>query len=265
MKKILIISLWSLLGIGLITAMTFAGKAHLHRVCPKVNIVIDRKCSDIFLDEDHVLKLLSDHHANPVGKQIADIDVPAIEKLMLNHPAVESGEVFMDVDGTLNIHLHQRKAVARILTSSGESYYFDDRGFLMPLSDECTAPVLLFNGNFNDTYASAYETPFDKSDPDSVFETPTKLDDIWQITKKLQEDSLLRSQIVQVYFTNEKGFELVPRIGKQIIILGDVNELGEKLKKLDVFYREGMVRTGKWNEYSVINLEYKNQVVCTKK
>src|SRR5204863_3006814 len=45
------------------------------------------------------------------------------------------------------------------------------------------------------------------------------------------------------------------------IVFGDANEAEEKLKKLKLFYKEIMIKAG-WNNYSVINLQYKNQVVA---
>jgi hypothetical protein len=32
-----------------------------------------------------------------------------------------------------------------------------------------------------------------------------------------------------------------------------------------MFYTEGLNKTDGWNKYSIINIKYKNQVVCTKK
>jgi cell division protein FtsQ len=39
----------------------------------------------------------------------------------------------------------------------------------------------------------------------------------------------------------------------------------EKFEKLHTFYLQGLNTTGSWNKYSVINLKFKNQIVCTKK
>jgi hypothetical protein len=54
---------------------------------------------------------------------------------------------------------------------------------------------------------------------------------------------------------------MIPKIGKQLIVFGDGNEAEEKLKKLKLFYKEIMVKAG-WDNYSVINVQYKNQVVA---
>lgn len=265
MKKILIISFWVLLTAGLIALMSFAVRMHSERKCEKVNISITRKNADLFLKQENVAALLSDKGKMPYGQTISSIDVPSLEKLLLTHPAVESGEVFISVSGDVNIMLKQRRAIVRLMTASGESYYIDDRGYPMPCSEEYTAPVLFVNGNFTDTYAANYHNSLDRYPLDSALNTPSILDDVWQLAKRIDADTFFRAQIVQVNYNPQKGLVLIPRIGNQAIILGDVQDLDDKLRKLYLFYREGLSRTGKWDEYSLIDLQYKNQIVCTQK
>ena len=64
---------------------------------------------------------------------------------------------------------------------------------------------------------------------------------------------------------NEKEFELYPAIGNHKIIFGEAKDIAEKFEKLKLFYNEGLNKTDNWNKYAVVNLKYKNQVVCTKK
>lgn len=265
MKKILIISFWVLLSVGLVTLMGFAVNMHGNRKCEKVSISVSRKNADLFLKEEDVTKLLEDKGKMPYGQPISAINVPVLEKLLLTHPAVESGEVFISVSGNVNIRLNQRRAIVRIINSTGESYYIDDRGYLMPTSDEYTAPVLLVNGSFADTYAANYHYSLDRYSLDSALHTKGILDDVWQIAKRIDADTFFRAQIVQIHITPEKGMVLIPRIGRQAIILGDVQDADDKLRKLFLFYREGISRTGKWEDYSMIDLQFKNQIVCTKK
>ena len=62
----------------------------------------------------------------------------------------------------------------------------------------------------------------------------------------------------------DEEMELVPRVGNHTILFGDEKEMDEKFSKLFLFYKEGLSKQG-WNKYNVINLKYKDQVVCTKK
>jgi cell division protein FtsQ len=265
MKKIIMISLWSIFTVGIVLLMSFAGKEHSKRICTKPNIVIEQKDAQQFLKEEDILKLLADHNKMPEGKEMSTIDIPSLEKLILTHPAVESAEVYMTIGGEVNIHIKQRRVIARIMNLANESYYIDDRGMLMPWSEEYTAPVILVNGFFADSYGAMYNQSLDKVNADTAIKTSTVLDDIWQVTKRIDADTFLHAQMIQLYVSPDKGLELIPRIGNHVIVLGDISDLDEKFKKLMIFYHDGLERTGNWNDYSYIDLQYKNQIVCTKK
>jgi cell division protein FtsQ len=58
--------------------------------------------------------------------------------------------------------------------------------------------------------------------------------------------------------------ELIPRAGDFRIVLGTLDDYEKKLRKFSVFVEKGLNVVG-WNRYSVINLSYDKQVVCTKK
>ena len=73
----------------------------------------------------------------------------------------------------------------------------------------------------------------------------------------------LKVLVDEIYVDKSGDFELVPKIGNQLIIFGKPENLEEKFKKLLVFYRQGLNKTG-WNKYNVINIKYRNQVVCSK-
>ncbi len=265
MKKIIIVSLWIIFGVGVIFVMGFAEKIHAKRLCEKLNISIERQNEDLFIKEEDVSKLLSDHNELPTGKELSQINVNELENLILSHPAVESCDVFISVGGDVSINLKQRKTIARITNLGSESYYFDSRGKLMPWSDEYTSPVLFVNGYFMENYAANYMKQFDTYDADSAMHTVTLLDDVWQISKRIEADTFLNAQIVQIYITADRQFQMIPRVGDHLINLGDISDLDEKLHKLIIFYKDGLNRTGSWTDYSLIDLQYKNQIVCTKK
>jgi cell division protein FtsQ len=54
-------------------------------------------------------------------------------------------------------------------------------------------------------------------------------------------------------------------VGNHKIIFGKAENIAEKFNKLKLFYTEGLNKSDSWRKYSIINLKYKNLVVCTKK
>ena len=56
---------------------------------------------------------------------------------------------------------------------------------------------------------------------------------------------------------------MVPKVGRHLILFGDMGDMESKFTKLKAFYAQGMKKAG-WDKYSRINLKFKDQVVCEK-
>ena len=66
---------------------------------------------------------------------------------------------------------------------------------------------------------------------------------------------------------NKKGervVELIPRVGEQIVYLGPLDDFESKLRRLRLFYSKAIDAVG-WEKYARVNLEYDNQIICTKR
>jgi cell division protein FtsQ len=90
------------------------------------------------------------------------------------------------------------------------------------------------------------------------------IDDIFTMAEFIRKDELWKAQIEQLYVNKDFEIELIPRVGNHRIVVGDATNIKAKLNKLKIFYSKGLSKTG-WNEYSVINLKFANQVVCKKR
>ena len=80
----------------------------------------------------------------------------------------------------------------------------------------------------------------------------------------MQSDDFWNDQIEQIYVNQNNDVELIPRVGEQVIMLGSFENFEEKLANLKLFYDQAVPKVG-WDKYSIINLKYKDQIVCTKK
>lgn len=87
---------------------------------------------------------------------------------------------------------------------------------------------------------------------------------LFDFAEYINNDPFWNNQIEQININDKLKVELVPRVGEQIIIMGDLTRYKQKLEKLKKLYLYGLNEMG-WNQYKTINLEYKDQVVCTKK
>lgn len=193
------------------------------------------------------------------GMRIDLLDVAHLEKLLNNNSSIGYAEVYSTIDGVLKIELNQRNPILRVFTEYGDSYYIDENGWMMPLSDKFTSRVLVANGEIKTSFSMGYEmNVMDLKQEDQ------RLKDLYQLASYITNDSFLKAQIVQIYVKENGDLELVPRVGNQEILFGKATNIKERFDKLMIFYKQGLSKTG-WNGYKRINLMYNNQVVCTKK
>jgi cell division protein FtsQ len=95
-------------------------------------------------------------------------------------------------------------------------------------------------------------------------EAPGVMGPLLEMADLIQSDPFWDSQIVQVYVNGKGEYELIPRVGSHIILLGTGEQIETKFFKLRTLYEEGFSRQG-WNQYEIINLKYDKQVICTKR
>jgi len=88
--------------------------------------------------------------------------------------------------------------------------------------------------------------------------------DVYNVSLFVAQDDFWNAQIEQIYVNSNGDLELIPRVGRHSIILGNGKDLKEKFDRLFLFYTDGLNKAG-WDKYKTINLKFKDQVVCTKK
>ena len=178
-----------------------------------------------------------------VGTTITEVPIYEIERKIESLNDVQNAEVYINMEGMLHIDVIQKKAIVRISPKEGKDFYMDSEGSIFGLSHNYTEHLLVANGNIEDS--TDYMTVLD-------------------LAKYLSYDSLWNAQIVQIYLKENKEIELVPRVGNHTILLGDITNYQEKLRKLYLFYEKGVSKVG-WNDYEEINLKFSNQIVCVKR
>lgn len=251
-----------------------------------LKIAIERSNNNYFILENDVKSILKNlGYALSDTDKVSRVDVRKIEDFLADNPFVQKVDVYTTIHGELKIEISQRKPLLRIFNNRNESFYLDQYGKIMPLSYSYTARVLVANGAINVDYYTLYklsqnqEWNIDKfmkrhlttkskmhnlssAELDSIKMIDQYLD-LFSLAKNINQNTFWNAQISQVYLNQKGDYELIPRVGNHQIILGSADKIQSKLDKLMIFYKEGLSKTG-WNEYSIINLKFKNQIVCTK-
>lgn len=263
MSKIKIILPWFTLAVYLVVVLSFIAAKRNEIICTNIKVTITDNSSNFFIEEEDVLSLLSDKGEHLINSSIESINVNKLEELLSLHPSVKEANVFRNIHGNIEIQISQRTPILRVINNSNESYYLDDDGALMPLSDKYAAHVLVASGNISEKYAKWSKVSLKEYSPEIVENSGTLLLDLFTLADYIYHDKFWNAQIEQIYVVGNE-FELIPRVGTQIIHFGNINEYKAKFKKLKALYEQGMPQTG-WNKYKTINLKYKNQVICTKR
>jgi len=263
-KKMFRALLWVSIVGAFFVSVGFTEHRRSETLCKEVVINVEDSAGNSFIDQNDILQTIQDKFGKLEGKRLLSINISLLEKIIDNNPFVLKAEVFSTIDGKLKIDVRQRNPVVRIINAFNESYYIDDRGSLMPLSDKYTARVVVANGSiFNKEKDQGVRKATIESAADTAFH-PTVLEKVFILSNYIVHHDFWNAQIEQIYINSDGEMELIPRVGNHTIVFGDEKEMDEKFNKLLTFYEEGLSKTG-WNQYRTINLTFKDQVVCTKR
>jgi len=264
-RKILIAAAWMITVVGLTASLGFVSKSERNVVTKELDINIFNNEENLFLSESDVKQFLNDREDPLLSVSYKNIDIPAVERALNSHPAIENAEVSGSINGEIRIDIKQRTPVLRIINKDGESYYIDAQSKLMPLNNNYSARVIVATGEIYEPFARRYQFSVAQIKKSSLFSEVSLLDDILDVAGYINNDSCLSKLIQQINVNADRELELFPAIGDHKIVFGDSKNIGEKFNKLKLFYTQGLNKSDGWARYSAVNLKYKNIVVCTKK
>lgn len=227
---------------GLVVLLGFTEQQQDALPCAGVQIQVNNE-AESFVTRGEVIHILNSIVDSLSGLPIKELPLYEMEKTIEQHGLIENAEVFVLPSGELQVEFTQKKPIVRVQNRSGKEFYITMDGSPFPLSRNYTQRVLIANGHIADSIDLARLT---------------------KLSAYIVQDDFWKAQITQIYLNENKEFELVPRVGNHTILLGGLEEMESKFEKLMLFYQKGVQQTG-WNNYSLINLKYKNQLVCVKR
>jgi cell division protein FtsQ len=194
-----------------------------------------------------------------IGKPVKEVSVSDIENRINVLRELKKAEAYMTVDGIVHVFVEQRNPIMRVMPDNGGDYFLDEEGVVMRRRNLYNPRLHIIEGNVNISAAMLNGV--------SVLDTTIKksvLKDIYPLVNYINDDSFWSAQIDQIYVDGNDEIDLIPRAGNQQIHLGTVENFEGKLRNLEAFYDKVMPVVG-WNKYSLINLEYKDQIICKKR
>jgi cell division protein FtsQ len=212
------------------------------RICSGVEIIIKDSIKPNFIDKSFVKELVLQTQTQIEGTAIKDINIKFIEEFIQESPYIDSTICYYTPDNLMCIAVFPRQPVLHVMSDAGENYYMDINGNQMP-TDRFHLDLCLATGDITREYAH---------------------EKLVGIAEYINTHKPWNTEIQQIYVKNPKHLEFIPLTGEHVIVIGEPTDIEEKLNRLRIFYEEGLNKAG-WNKYSIIDLNYADQVVCTKK
>ena len=188
-----------------------------------------------FIDEKNVMDFI--RKANP-SRKIGDIDIPALEKEINNFPSVDSANVYLNLNGALNVDIMQRVPAFR-LNRGGENFYVDRKGNEFPLSRIYSHPTMLVQGNVK---RSEYLQ-------------------VAELVKKIETDNFSRKYFIGIA-KEGADYNLLTSDGYYRVEIGTLDNIDLKVKGFRTFVEKFLVFQEP-EKYSRVSVKYDNQIVTT--
>lgn len=201
------------------------------------DIIVDFKSTNkLFITQDSILKLLPTNFSE---KKLVDINY--LESLVNSNGFIKNSEAYVSIEGNLIIEVQQRNPIGRII-SDNATFYIDDESKIMTTSKlySSTVPVVF---NYDESFSQK---------------------NIYQICDLIDSDEFLKKNVTRINFLKNNYITLNFRDHDFDLVIGEYKNIKKKVKNFKAFY-QGAVENESIDKYSKINLQFENQVVCSKK
>ena len=188
-----------------------------------------------FIDENDIKKIVDKE--NP-SRRIGDINIPELEKKINGLPAVDSANVYLNLNGKLNLDVKQRVPVFR-LNKDGKDFYVDQKGVEFPTYSNYSYPCMLVTG---DVKKEEYEK-------------------LAELISKINHDDFSKKYFIGIS-KHKDDYHLLTSDGNYKVEIGDLDNIDFKVKGFKTFVEKYLVYQDP-QKYNKVSVKYNNQIVAT--
>lgn len=201
----------------------------------KISVKMNEKTPVYFIDEKDIREIVKKE--NPSGK-VGDLNIPTLEKKINSLPAVDSANVYLNLNGKLYLDIKQRVPVFR-LNKEGRDFYVDEKGTEFPISRTYSHPCMLVTGDVK----------------------PDEYEKLAELVGKIDKDDFSKKFFIGI--SKSKGdYNLLTSDGNYKVEIGDLDNIEFKVKGLKTFVEKYLVFQDP-QKYSMVSVKYQNQIVTT--
>jgi cell division protein FtsQ len=245
-QKTLWLGFYAAVAFTLYAAIQYKANLQVRQV--NIEIIAEEGNRPLIAEED-VLRYINGLLDKDLESQkIEQLDVRKIEESLNGVRYIEKAEVFVNTKGDVFIVIRVRTPIVRIDRGDKAGFYLDVNGEVIPLSQRAAVRVPVANG-----YLGEFSADFMSMEGN-------RYRDVFELAHTVHQDPFLHALIEQIYVESNGKVILVPKLGRQKILFGELASVDHKFEKLKAFYKTGMPNAG-WNRFKYLNLEWKDQVV----
>lgn len=222
---------------GVIFLYGFAEKRNNARKLSHVEVKFTQ-IENLYVTEEAVNKLLVLKNITVTNVDKETLDLNEVETMLNDHPMIENAEVYLTMDGVLKTTISQRRPIGRVL--GNKTYYVDRQGEIMPISPYYSARV-----------------------PVLVGVVEKDINEVYPLLKYINTDQFLTEHITSITRLNGGFYELQVRQMDFRLVFGKIERIEDKFNNFKAFYKKAM-KDELLNTYKMVDLQFGNQVVCTK-
>jgi cell division protein FtsQ len=246
--------MWIGVAAGMVMLITAAMKIQNESVCAGYDVnIFDSKNEQLFISKEEIVQLLNAATNEKItDRRLNEFDLPKIEDLLEQSPWVSNAELYFNNKNILRVNVMEREPVARIFTHLGESFYIDETGRQIPLSEKVSIDVPVFTG---------YSLQKITNENDSIL-----FQNIIEIASFINTHSFWSSQVSQINISRTATnwqMEMIPVVGNHRVRLGDGSNIADKFHRLYLFYEQVLKYKG-FDKYPIIDVQYSGQIIAVK-
>lgn len=188
-----------------------------------------------FIDEKKVKDfIINENPSNRIGA----LDIPSLEKEVNRFPSVDSANVYLNLNGSLNIDIVQKVPAFR-LSRGDENFYVDYKGTEFPISKYYSHPTMLVMG---DVKRNEYL-------------------DLVNLVDIISKDAFNKKYFIGIKKV-KNSYSLLTSEGNFELEIGDLDNIEFKIKGFKTFAEKFLVYQSP-QKYSKISVRFDNQIVTT--
>lgn len=200
-----------------------------------ISVKMNEKTPVYFVDEKDIRNIVKKE--NPSGN-LGDLNIPALEKKINLLPAVDSANVYLNLNGKLNLDIKQRVPIFR-LNKDGKDFYVDEKGVEFPISKTYSHPCMLVTGNVK----------------------PDEYEKLAELVGKIDKDDFSKKFFIGISKSKD-SYNLLTSEGNYRVEIGDLDNIDFKVKGFKTFVEKYLVYQDP-QKYSMVSVKYQNQIVTT--